>query len=62
LRFQNYYANVKNTTVYMPVITHDIAQSAVVAICSVIFTECNVFQTAALMYWCEKFYDFQEVS
>jgi hypothetical protein len=45
----------------MLVIMPDIAQSAVVTICSAIVTECDVFQTAALMYWCEKLYDFQEV-
>jgi len=61
LRFQTRYAVVKNTTVYILVIRPDCAQSAVAAICSVIFTECNVVQPASLMYWYEKCYDFQEV-
>ena len=62
LRFQSYCANIKNTTAYMLVITPDNAQSIAVEICSAIVTECDVIQTEALMYWCEKFYAFQEVA
>jgi hypothetical protein len=46
----------------MLVITPDNAQSIAVEICSAIVTECDVIQTEALMYWCEKFYAFQEVA
>jgi hypothetical protein len=34
------------------------AQSVLAAICSLIVTECNVVQTAALLNLCDKFYDF----
>ena len=37
------------------------AQSVLAAICSLIVTECNVVQTAALVYLFEKVYDFREV-
>jgi len=46
----------------MLVITPDNAQSIAVEICSAIVTECDVIQTETLMYWCEKFYAFQEVA
>jgi len=41
---------------------HVFAQSVLAAICSLIVTECNVVQTAALLNLCEKFYDFSRIT
>ena len=54
-------AIVKYTAVCILVIRLDCAQSVLAAICSLIVTECIVVQTEALLYLCEKVYDFYEV-